>query len=818
MENIIYNQILILIFQCFLVATLLLFLFRLRILFGLGLFYIAIGLFKFMHYFYTQAFAVEILPGINVSIGSTVMYSGVLFSILLIYIREDAVEARKVIYALMIFNIFFAILLYSTSLGIGKAGFINRYNLPLSFFKFNLRALVTETVVLFLDSILIIILYEAFSRLLSSIFLRIFLTMTIVLVTHSILFSLGISLGKGNFNNYLAASLFSKLIAVPVYSVTFWIYLIYFEKRLAVKENTRNRLKEIYNLFTYRQKIEKLKMEKAISEGQLQKIIAEKTIELEKTIRRFTILSSVRELRMDKSTSFDLVSEFLLKVKEAFGVDACTIHLIRGNQLVLLSHEGICEEELEKILPLSHPYLEEIIQKKESLAIENISEDAKYRHINGNGFTKFHYTSCAGAPLLVGEKVTGVLKIYSIDSIRKFTSLELEHLQMVASQLAHKYENAMLFEQNEKHKEVLVKEITARKKAEEKIKQSNERFELIGRAANDALWEWNLETGELWGNEEHQKLYGLTLTDPVPVHDTWKNNIHEDDRKRIIESLENTLASDRNSWEAEYRLYTSNKGWINIYDRTYIERNAGGKPVRVLGTMMDITERKRAEEEILEINDQLRKLSAHLQHIREEERKRIGREIHDDLGQQLTAIKMDVAWIDKKTPEEETLVKTKLKNIIGLLDDSNQSVRRILNELKPSILDEYGLLDAIEWKSKEITEISGIPVIFNSTVSELKLPDESSNCIYRVFQESLTNIIRYAKASQVIVSLRVSGETIQVSITDDGTGFDTAEFKNKNSFGILGMTERVKSLGGKFELTSFPGKGTNITIILPYKG
>lgn len=230
----------------------------------------------------------------------------------------------------------------------------------------------------------------------------------------------------------------------------------------------------------------------------------------------------------------------------------------------------------------------------------------------------------------------------------------------------------------------------------------------------------------------------------------------------------------------------------------------------------NITERKKAEEEIKSSNEKLRQLSAHLQTIREEERKRIGREIHDELGQQLTAIKMDVAWIDKKIPKESDIIKAKLNNILSLLNGSNQSVRKILNELRPAILDNQDLPDALEWHGRQFTNSTGVPVQFLSGVISNRLPEPITTCIFRVYQEALTNIARYAKAQKVLTSLNSTEDSIQLIVEDDGQGFDTAATGEKRSFGLLGMKERVFSLNGTFELVSAKGKGTKIVVSIPY--
>lgn len=240
----------------------------------------------------------------------------------------------------------------------------------------------------------------------------------------------------------------------------------------------------------------------------------------------------------------------------------------------------------------------------------------------------------------------------------------------------------------------------------------------------------------------------------------------------------------------------------------------------VIGTACfsrDITIQKKTMEEIKSTAEQLRKLTAHLQTIREEERKRIAREIHDELGQLLTAIKMDVAWIDEKTPAETVPVKNKLKNIITLLDRSNQSVRNILNRLRPVILNDYGLMDALDWQNRQFTEATGIPVKFITAETAIMLPEEIVTGIFRVYQESLTNIMRYAKARKVITTLNTKNNIIFLTVQDNGKGFEPAVVPIKKSFGILGMKERVLSLNGKFELVSLPGKGTKISISLPYK-
>ena len=271
------------------------------------------------------------------------------------------------------------------------------------------------------------------------------------------------------------------------------------------------------------------------------------------------------------------------------------------------------------------------------------------------------------------------------------------------------------------------------------------------------------------------------------------------------------------AFEDEMRLCGADGQYRMFLVRTAPLRNEQDNLVRWYGVAIDIEDSKQAEETLKQSYEEIRRLTRHLQKIREEERTSIAREIHDELGQQLTAIKMDVAWIDKKIPEETTAIKTKLKNIIGLLDGSNESVRKILSELRSGILADHGLLEALKWQGLQFTERTGIPVEFTTTETAIKLPEEIATCIFRVYQESLTNIMRYAEANKVLTSLKIFDNSITVTIQDDGKGFHTSAVQGDRSFGILGMKERVRSVHGTFELVSATGRGTSIIINIPYK-
>lgn len=236
-----------------------------------------------------------------------------------------------------------------------------------------------------------------------------------------------------------------------------------------------------------------------------------------------------------------------------------------------------------------------------------------------------------------------------------------------------------------------------------------------------------------------------------------------------------------------------------------------------MGIGIDFSERQNYLEEIESTSIQMQELSAHLITIREEERKRIGRELHDELGQQLTAMKMDLSWMNKKIPEDMVQIRNKMTNVLELLEGSNASVRRILSELRPSILDQYGLLEALNWYAVQFNSTTGIAIKITCTQTEIKVAEDIATTLFRIFQESLTNIARYAKATDVAANIEYSENEIRMNIVDNGIGFDpqNEQPKTRKAFGILGMKERVRAVKGKFTLSSKKGNGTSIKVSIP---
>lgn len=221
-----------------------------------------------------------------------------------------------------------------------------------------------------------------------------------------------------------------------------------------------------------------------------------------------------------------------------------------------------------------------------------------------------------------------------------------------------------------------------------------------------------------------------------------------------------------------------------------------------------------AERDILQMNKELKDLSAHLQNIREEERALISRELHDELGQQLVRLKMDIIWLSSKIGDESDEIKDKISSSIMLVDETVETMRRINTALRPKILDDFGLFAAIEWHTSEFSKHSGIPCRLKIEGVEPEFSKLLSIHIFRIHQEALTNIARYAQATEVITELNsVDGQMI-MSVRDNGIGFDTSLRKEK-SFGLLGMKERADIIGAALSIDSEPGRGTRVQLTVP---
>lgn len=219
--------------------------------------------------------------------------------------------------------------------------------------------------------------------------------------------------------------------------------------------------------------------------------------------------------------------------------------------------------------------------------------------------------------------------------------------------------------------------------------------------------------------------------------------------------------------------------------------------------------------ELKESSGQLQALAANLESVREEERTRIARELHDQLGQALTAMKFDLAWLTDRLAQSDATIPQKAKAIMAQMDTMIKTVRRISTELRPGMLDDLGLAASIEWQARDFQKRTGIVCEVRVSSEDLPLARAQSLALFRIFQEALTNITRHANAKRIKVKLIATSEVLTLEIHDDGRGIQAHEIAGQHSLGLLGMRERAKRLGGTFTIRGAPGDGTLIRVSIP---
>jgi two-component system sensor histidine kinase UhpB len=243
-----------------------------------------------------------------------------------------------------------------------------------------------------------------------------------------------------------------------------------------------------------------------------------------------------------------------------------------------------------------------------------------------------------------------------------------------------------------------------------------------------------------------------------------------------------------------------------------------GAVVLLIPEGRDITEQKEAQQALEESREQLQRLTGGLLLAREEERTTIAREVHDVLGQSLTALKMDMAWIGRRVPDDTPEIGAKLAEMVTLVDDTVATIRRIAADLRPGVLDDLGLAAAVEWQADEFEHRTGIQCALRATIGEGAFDPLVSTAVFRIFQESLANVARHSRASCVAVTLERRDTDLVLEVRDDGIGIAAVDVSHVRSSGLVGMRERAQLVGGRFSISGAAGAGTTVLVHIPWQG
>jgi len=399
---------------------------------------------------------------------------------------------------------------------------------------------------------------------------------------------------------------------------------------------------------------------------------------------------------------------------------------------------------------------------------------------------------------------------YTINIIRK--DGEVRNLLVLRSEILWDCERQF---------QVLYSDITERKQAEKTLKESEERYRSLVDNAHEAIYvaqdgmiKFINRAGVEIAEQSEQELISRPFIELI----------HPDDRAMAGERYLKRLKGEVLKSRYIFRIITKNDNikWLEVGSALI---NFEGRPA-TLNVVTDITDRKQVEEELRISRSQLRALATRLQQIREEERLMVAREIHDEMGGGLTGLKMDLSWLLRKMGdadpcEERVALMDKIHTSNALIDQMIKVVRRISADLRPSVLDDLGLIAALSWQAQEFTSRTEIQCEFVTHIDYINLEDETATGVFRVFQEALTNVMRHSQATKVAVVLRederslFGDESLVLEIRDNGRGITEEEILNPESLGLLGMKERVLAFGGELSIRGEPGGGTVLVLKIP---
>ncbi len=376
-----------------------------------------------------------------------------------------------------------------------------------------------------------------------------------------------------------------------------------------------------------------------------------------------------------------------------------------------------------------------------------------------------------------------------------------------------------------------------RTEAENKLRQSEEIFRSLVSSIRDyAIFMLDIDGNIITWNKGAEAIKGYKGNEIKGKNISVFYTKEDQEKKRPSSILK--MAKEKGEFETEgWRVRKDgSKFWADVVVTALCDDN--GKLTGYAKVTRDITETKKASDllhrfnealkkevdnktsELAETTLQLRQLAAYLQTAREDERKSIAREIHDELGQMLTGLKMDVVWLRKQIMPANDRVTKRFADALELLNDTKQTMRRISTDLHPAVLTDLGLVTALNMYCKDFGKRSGIAVNFTAQVDEkddLSISPGISIGLYRIFQESLTNIAKHANAEKVTSLLKKDGDGLILDIIDNGSGFDLKELHHKKTLGLVSIRERVIMMDGKYEINSSPGKGTLVHVSVPFK-
>ena len=355
------------------------------------------------------------------------------------------------------------------------------------------------------------------------------------------------------------------------------------------------------------------------------------------------------------------------------------------------------------------------------------------------------------------------------------------------------------------------RDITDRKKIEESLRNSIERFNIVSKATNDAIWDWDLKVDTVFWSDAVTLLFGYERTSIAENPMWWEEHIHEEDKERVLSRVHQHIKEGIESWQDEYRFICADGTVKWVFDRGYILLDDTHQPYRMIGAMMDITERKKLQDELAAQTIARQKVVTEATIMaQEKERAEIGRELHDNINQILTTTKMylDMA-ISEKDISEELMVKSH-ENISSAIEE----IRSLSKSLVPPSLGDIGIKEAILEMLDNLNISQKINFKLKTTgVTKSNIPGIVQLMVFRIVQEQISNIIKHSKATEAEIKLVAAKNSLNLTISDNGVGFDTK--KRMKGIGLMNITSRAEVQNGHVDINSSPGHGCTLKISIP---